>query len=141
MKRLLVALSRSTLLAAFAFATTAALAGLFDQPWSIIETDPARSPDPNVRPVFVNRVDGESSIKNRVVIEPGPHMVTVSLPPRKGFSLGTQETFDLTTSPCMRYYIAAKLENAVSQHWKPIVRHSELIGECATKFKSDKPEK
>jgi hypothetical protein len=139
MKRSLLVLSRSAVLAAFAFASATVFAGVFDQPWSVIETDPARSTDPNLKPVIVNRVDGENSIRNRVFVEPGPHMVTVDLPPRKGFSLSTQETFDLTTSACMRYYIAAKLDTAVSQHWVPMVRKSELIGECATKFRSDMP--
>ena len=141
MKRSLLAPSRPALLAALAILSTAAVAGPYDQPWTVIETDPAHSPDANVRPVAVSRVDGQDAIRNRVIIEPGPHMVTVDLPPRKGFSLGTRETFDLTTSPCMRYYIAAKLDPSAGQHWKPIVRHSELIGECATKFRSDKPAK
>ena len=141
MKRPLLSLLRSTAAATFATAVMAAFAGPFDQAWTTIETDPTRTPDPNVRPVFVNRVDGQNSIGNRVVIEPGSHMVTVDLPPRKGFSLGTQETFDLTTSPCMRYYIAAKLDTSVGQHWKPFVRRSELIGECATKFMTDKSAK
>ena len=141
MKQSLLAPCRSTVLALVAIATTAAYGGPFDQPWTVVETDPAYSPDRSVRPVIVNRVDGQNAIRNRVIIEPGPHMVTVDLPPRKGFSLGTQETFDLTTNPCMRYYIAARLEDPANQVWRPIVRHSELIGECATKFKTDKTEK
>jgi hypothetical protein len=117
----------------------AAVAGPYDQPWVIIASDTKPSSDPNLKAVIVNRVDGENSFRNQVVTIPGPHMVTVDLPPRQGFKIGTQETFDLETSPCMRYYIAAKLDTAVSQHWKPLVRHSELIGECATKFKSGAP--
>ncbi|MBL0142984.1 MAG: hypothetical protein IPP91_13000 [Betaproteobacteria bacterium] len=113
-----------------------ALAGPYDQPWVIIATDTAPSADPELKPVIVNRVDGQNSIRNQVVTLPGPHMVTVDLPPRKGFKIGTQETFDLETSACMRYFIAAKLDTPVTQAWKPMVRRSELIGECATKFKS-----
>ncbi len=117
----------------------AALAGPYDQPYAIIQTDPSRSSDPNLRPVLVNRVDGESSQNNRAVVAPGTRKVTVDLPPRKGFKIATQETFELQASPCMRYYIAAKLDNSVSQAWKAVVRSSELIGECAAKFKTDKP--
>jgi hypothetical protein len=130
MKRLLLA---SLLLSA------AALAGPYDQPYAIIQTDTRPSSDPNVRPVIVNRVDGENSMNNRAVVAPGMHKVTVDLPPRKGFKIATQETFDLETSACMRYAIVAKLDNPVGQHWKAHVRYSELIGECAAKFKTDKP--
>ena len=69
------------------------------------------------------------------VATPGVRKVTVDLPPRKGFSLGTQETFELTASPCMRYLVAARLDTETGQHWKPVVRASESIGECLTKFK------
>lgn len=143
MKRLLFASPVCTMLLACAFATapSAATAGVYDEPWSVIASDPKPSADPAIRPVIVNRVDGENSTRNQVVIAPGPHMVTVGLPPRKGFSLGTQETFDLTTSPCMRYFIAAVLDNPVGQRWKPVVRSSELIGECAAKYRTDQPAK
>lgn len=128
MKRLLPAL---LLLAAPA----AVLAGPFDQPYAIITTDGAPSSDPNLRPVIVNRVDGENAMKNRAIVAPGKRMVTVDLPPRKGFSLGTQETFELEASPCMRYHIAARLDTPTGQGWKAVVRSSETIGECLTKFK------
>jgi hypothetical protein len=39
----------------------------------------------------------------------------------------------------MRYRISAKLDNSVGQDWKAVIRSSELIGECAAKFKTDKP--
>jgi hypothetical protein len=126
--------------ASLAFALTmallcgAAVAGPYDQPWVIIATDTKPSTDPNLKPVIVNRVDGQNSTRNEVVTTPGPKMVTVDLPPRKGFKVATQETFDLETSPCMRYYVAAKLDTAVTQTWKPVIRYSELIGECAAKF-------
>jgi hypothetical protein len=116
-------------------AATAAVAGPYDQPWVIITTDTAPSADPKLRPVIINRVDGENAMKNFAVTTPGVRKVTVDLPPRKGFSLGTQETFELTASPCMRYLIAARLDTETGQHWKPVVRASESIGECLTKFK------
>jgi hypothetical protein len=117
------------------FLATSALAGPYDQPWSIIETDVARSADSHLRPVIVNRVDGENSINNRAVVAPGPHKVTVDVPPRKGYSLATQATFDLETKPCMRYYVAAELKSPTLQQWDPVVRREERIGECEAKFK------
>jgi len=117
----------------------AAAAGPFDQPWSIVTTDTRPSSDPNLRPVIVNRIDGETVMsRTPAVVAPGKRQVTVDLPPRKGFKIATQETFELLASPCMRYFVAAKLDNPVGQDWKAVIRSSELIGECAAKFKTDK---
>ncbi len=77
------------ILIASLFLTTSAVAGPFDQPWSIIETDTARSADSHLRPVIVNRVDDRNSIGNRAIVLPGPHKVTVDVPPRKGYRLAT----------------------------------------------------
>ena len=127
MKRLVLA---SLLAAAPAFA------GPYDQAYSILTTDSARSADPNLRPVFVNRVDGETVMSdNKAVVAPGKRKVTVDLPPRKGFKQPTQHTFDLDVKPCTRYYLAARLDSSVTQSWVPVVRSSEPIGECAAKFK------
>lgn len=119
----------------------AAAAGPYDQPYAIIVTDTRPSSDPNLRPVIVNRVDGETvmSRPNQAVVAPGKHQVTVDLPPRKGFKIATQETFELDASPCMRYYVAARLDNLVGQEWKAVIRSSELIGECAKQFRTDRP--
>ncbi len=112
-------------------------AGPYDQPYSIITTDTAPSADPNLRPVIVNRVNGETvSSDNRPVVAPGIHQVTVDLPARKGFKIATQRTFELTTRPCMRYFIVAKLDNPVGQEWTPVVRSAELIGECQKNFRT-----
>ena len=117
------------------FAAGTAVAGPYDQPYSIITTDTARSADPNLRPVIVNRVDGENTLDNKAVVAPGPHKVTIDLPPRKGHRIATQQTFDLVTRPCVRYLVSAKLDTPVTQDWKPVVRSEEPIGECEAKFR------
>ncbi len=122
-------------LAAITLLPLAALAGPYDQPWVIITSDSGPSTDPLVRPVTVSRVDGENVARGRAFVEPGLRQVTVLLPPRKGFSLGTQETYALQASPCMRYFLAARLDSETGQHWMPVVHKSETIGECLTKFK------
>jgi hypothetical protein len=127
MKRLLAAL--------LLLAPVAALAGPYDQPWVIITTDLAPSPDFLLRPVIINRIDGETNILREAVAEPGLRIVTIDLPPRKGFSLGTQVNFELQANPCMRYNLAARLDNSVGQNWTPVVRSTETIGECLAKFK------
>jgi hypothetical protein len=122
------------LLAIAVLSVTPALAGPFDQPYSIIETDTMPSADSHLRPVIVNRVDDQNSQDNRSVVAPGPHKVTLDLPPRKGFRTATQHTFDLAADACMRYYVAARLESPTLQEWQPVVRYSEPIGECRKKF-------
>jgi cytochrome c1 len=118
-------------------AATAAIAGPYDEPYSIITTDTAPSADPLLRPIIVNRVNDETvGSDNRAVVPPGTQKVTVDLPRRKGFKIATQRTFELVTRPCMRYFVVAKLDNPTGQEWKPVVRSSELIGECQQKFRS-----
>lgn len=127
-------MKRLLLLSLLAAGTT--VAGPYDQPYSILTTDTARSSDPDLRPVIVNRVDDESTLSdNRAVVGPGLRKVTVDLPPRKGFKTATQHTFELDVKPCTRYHLAAKLASPTTQAWKPVVRSSEPIGECASKFR------
>jgi hypothetical protein len=116
-------------------AAAAAIAGPFDQPYAIITTDTRPAADPNLRPVIVNRVDGENAMDHRAVVAPGVRKVTVDLPPRKGFHTATQHTFDLEAKPCVRYHVAAKLASTTTQGWKPVIRSEERIVECETKFK------
>jgi hypothetical protein len=124
------------ILVASLFVATSALAGPYDQPYSIITVDRARSSDPNLRPVIVNRVDGETVMSNnRAVVAPGKHQVTLDLPPRKGFHTATQNVLELDTRPCVRYHVAAKLASQTGQDWTPVVRSEEPIGECRSKFK------
>ena len=114
---------------------TAAFAGPFDQPYAIITTDAKPAADPLLRPVIVNRVDGENAVDHRAVVAPGLRKVTVDLPARKGFHLATQHTFDLDVKACVRYHVAAKLQTTAGQAWKPVIRSEERIGECEAKFK------
>ena len=122
------------LLAIAVLSVTPVLAGPFDQPYVIIETDNMPSADSHLRPVIVNRVDDENSRDNRAVVAPGKHKVTLYLPPRKGFRTATQQTFELATEPCWRYYVAARLVSPTLQEWEPVVRYSEPMGECRKKF-------
>jgi hypothetical protein len=122
----------SLLLAAFA-----AVAGPYDQPWSIVTSDRTPSADYKLLPVIVNRVDGVNGDTrlNQSVVGPGPHQVTVDVAPRKGFP-ASQHTFALTTEPCTRYYVGAQLKTTTGQEWTPVVRSRERIGECESKFAS-----
>ncbi len=124
------------ILLASLFVATSALAGQYDNPYAIITVDRARSADPNLRPVIVNRVDDETVVSgNRAVVAPGQHRITLDLPPRKGFRIATQHTFEIDAQPCTRYNVAAQLDSPATQNWKPVVRSEEAIGECRSKFK------
>ena len=116
--------------------STAAFAGPYDQVYGLITVDTSRSADPHLIPVIVYRVDDETiPMRQRAVVFPGVRKVTIDVPPRKGFSQATQQTFDLEVKPCTRYYVAAQLDSPTLQSWKPVVRNSEPIGECQRKFK------
>ena len=129
MKRILLAVS-------LAAAAPFVQASPYDEPYSIITIDTIKPADYLLKPVFVNRVDGENSVeRNKHVVKPGDHEVVVDLAPRGGFHQPTQRVMKLKTEPCVRYHLAAKLENSISQKWEPVVRSTEPIGECAAKFK------
>jgi hypothetical protein len=124
-------------LATLVLATGAACAASpYDEPYSIITIDTIRPADFHLKPVFVNRVDGENSVqRNKHVVPPGDHEVVIDLAPRGGFHEPTQKVMHLKTEPCVRYNLAARVENSISQKWEPLVRSTERIGECASKFK------
>ena len=122
------------LLALTLLASTAALAGPYDQPYSQIRSERHFPPsDPKVIPVLINRVDDVTVYDKKGPVPPGPHKVTVDVGPRKGYP-ATQVTFDLDTKPCTAYYIAARLESLTLQRWEPFVRFEEPLADCAKKF-------
>lgn len=123
------------LAAALFFATTPVLAGQYDQPYSIIAAETFKSADSHLRKVIVNRVDGETIVDNKAVVQPGKRQVTLDLPARRGFHTATQQTFEIDARPCTRYNVAARLKSPALQEWVPVIRSEEPIGECRVKFK------
>jgi len=65
--------------------------------------------------------------------------VTVDLPPRKGFTMATQNTFDLDAKPCTRYRFGARRDSATARDWYATIEAREPIGECLKKFPDVKP--
>src|SRR5690348_624376 len=85
-------------------ACDACAASPYDEPYSIITIDTIGSADFHIKPVLVNRVDGENSVQfNKHVVPPGTHEVVIDLAPRGGFHLATQQVMTLRTEPCVRY--------------------------------------
>jgi len=126
---------RTFFLLAPLIAAASAVAGPYDQAWSVITTERTPSADYKLRAVIVNRVDDVNADTqlNQSVVAPGPHQVTIDLPPRKGFP-ASQRAFALTTEPCTRYFVAAELKSTAGQEWTPVVRSKERVGECESKF-------
>ena len=119
----------------FLLAPTWAAAGPFDQPWAEIRGDGASTPDAKQGTAIVTRIDGESVVKGRAVVAPGTRVVTVALPPKKGASVGAQESLEVRANACMRYVVGARADELSGGQWKPVVRRAESIGECLTRFK------
>jgi len=120
------------LILATILASSAALAGPYDQPYSQVLTDTRPSADPNVIPVIVNRID-DVTVHNNGAIAPGMHKVTLDVPPRKGYP-ATQVSFDLETKACVLYYVNARLKSRTLQEWEPFVRSTERLRDCEAKF-------
>ncbi len=117
-----------------ATAATISFAGPYDQPYSQIMTERHfPSPDPDVLPVLINRIDDQTVYEPKGTVTPGLHQVTVDLQPRRGFP-ATQVTFPLDAKVCTRYYIAAKLKSRTLQEWEPFVRIEEALPDCAKRF-------
>ena len=110
-------------------------AGTFDQPWAEIRGDGASAPDAKAGTAIVTRVDDESVTRGRAVVAPGKRAVSVALPPNKGMSVGAQETLEVQASECMRYVVGARADAQAGGNWRAVVRRSETIGECLTRFK------
>ena len=132
------------LIVSFAAAATAALAaGQYDQPYALVAAERSPSADSHLRGnVIINRIDDETVISagkpgsygNYYPVTPGPHTITLDLPPRKGFHTATQNELRIDARPCVRYIVAAELETTTGQRWTPVVRREERIGECEAKF-------
>ena len=121
------------ILALAAFASLGAFAGLYDQPYSLVEpADPSK-----VREEFspaITQIDGKSTRSPRRPdpVEPGQHTVTVRFETGR-VAQGPDEVsrdVQIDMKPCVRYRIAAK---RVGINWEPRI-YQEPIGECNKKF-------
>ncbi len=132
MKSLMIALS-------FAFSvlvTAPALAGPYDQVYSLVTVEFVKSTDFKLRPVILNRIDGDSSVRTQEAVAPGKHLVVADLPPSKAHheKIATQHSLEIDMQPCTRYYIAARLTDEVTRHWSLVIRDQDKIGECAARY-------
>ena len=113
-----------------------ALAGPYDQVYSIVSAEFVKSADYKLQPVILNRIDGDSTTRRQEAIAPGQHTIYADLPASQEHHqhIATQNSLAIDFKPCTRYYIAARLTDSVTRHWQLVIRDSETIGECAAKY-------
>lgn len=121
-------------LALLAAAALPALAGPYDQPYALVESG-YRSDVRKERPVLVNSIDGESTMRRRysTPVSPGKHQVDVYFTTSTGPSAKHHRLLEIDAAPCVRYRIVAHYDNLTHIEWAPVI-YSEPIGECEKKF-------
>jgi len=128
---------RSPWFIGFTLACGTALAGPYDQAWSIVESGD-RSDTRQEFPVAITQVDGQSTRNPRGgdALAPGKHTVRVRFETARVQQSEDEKSreLDLTLAPCTRYRIAARRTKPTGTEWEPKV-YEEKIGECARKFK------
>jgi hypothetical protein len=128
-------MKRSLMAACAMAAATAAVAGMYDQPYAIVETGD-RSDVREEFPAAITRIDGKSTRNSRRSdpIEPGKRMVTVRFETSRVAQAPSEASREVSMEleGCTRYRIVAKRVDGTN--WEPRV-YSEPISECVRKFK------
>ena len=87
-------------------------------------------------PVVVARVDGESYLRNPVLVEPGLRKIMVQGPPTFTSRDGELREFSLDVKPCTHYHLVAVKRNALSNDFTVKVDHESPIASCAATAKA-----
>jgi hypothetical protein len=113
----------------------AALAGMYDQPYALVESGDASDLRKEAR-VAISKVDGQSTRNPRKSdpIAPGKHSITLHFESARGVFRPISLDVEIDLQACTRYRIVANYETKTGGDWKPKV-YSEPIGECVKKFK------
>ena len=116
-------------------AVPAAFAGMYDQPYAIVESGDASDIRKEAR-VAINKVDGQSTRNPRKSdpLAPGKHSITLHFESARGVFRPISLDVEIDLQACTRYRIVANYETKTGGDWTPKV-YSEPIGECVKKFK------
>jgi hypothetical protein len=87
-------------------------------------------------PVVVTRVDGESYLRNPVLVEPGLRKIMVQGPPTFTSRDGDLREFSLDVKPCTHYHLVAVKRNALSNDFTVKVDHESPLSSCAATVKA-----
>jgi hypothetical protein len=122
------------LLATVFLVATAAFAGLYDQPYALIESGDASETRKEAR-VAVTKVDGKSTRDPRKTdpIAPGKHVITLHFTTARGDFRPEYLDLEMPLEACTRYRIVAVYESKMGPDWKPKV-YAEPMPECTRKF-------
>ncbi|QJR16173.1 hypothetical protein [Usitatibacter palustris] len=114
---------------------SAALAGPYDQPWSIVESGD-RAETKKDATVAITKVDGKSTRSTRKSdpIEPGKHVITVSYETANSISTDRYREMTMDLEGCTRYRVVARYVTRMDPKWEPHV-YPEPIPECVKQFK------
>ena len=117
-----------------ALVATAAFAGMYDQPYALVERGTA-SETRREATLAITRVDGETTRNSRKTdpIPPGKHRITVHFESARFNFNPKYQDIELDLEPCTRYIIVASYEIKSGPNWKPRI-YAEPIGECRKKF-------
>ncbi len=118
-----------------ALAVPVSFAGMYDQPYAIVESGDASEVRNEAR-LAISKVDGKSTRNPRKSdpIAPGKHSITLHFESARGLFRPASLDVEIDLQACTRYRIVANYENKTGGDWKPKV-YSESIGECVRKFK------
>lgn len=121
-----------------ALVATAALAGMYDQPYALVERGASSEARKEVS-LAIASVDGERIRDPRRTdpIAPGKHRITVHFESARFNFRPEIQDIELHLEACTRYSIVASYEIKSGPNWKPKV-YSEPIGECRKKFSKNK---
>jgi hypothetical protein len=90
-------------------------------------------------PVVISKVDGESYLRQPVLVEPGPRKIVVQGPPTPTNSYGALREFDLDVKPCTRYYLVAVKRSPLSNDFTVKVDEEVPLTQCSAAATAAEP--
>ena len=122
------------LILAAALVATTAYAGMYDQPYALVERG-AASETRKEATLAITKVDGVGTRNSRKTdpIPPGKHRITLHVESARGEFRPEFQDIELDLEACTRYRVVASYELKTGPDWKPRV-YAEPTGECRKKF-------
>ena len=113
-----------------ALTTALAVTGCATESLSYVQTGRYfRAPIDTYDAILIS-IDGKSTTQRPALIDPGQRTIVVQGLPAAGFHYGEQRAITLDVKPCMRYWIAARKDNRLSQDFQPFIDYAEPISGC-----------
>ncbi len=119
---------------AAAIASPAAVAGLYDQPYALVERGDASQVRKEAT-LAIDKIDGQTPRNPRKSdpLAPGKHVVSLHFESARGTFRPEFKEVEVDAQPCTRYRFVASYDSPMGPEWKPRA-YAEPIGECEAKF-------